>query len=160
MSRIVFVVGTSHRIQFGLDKHEKFCARLVETCRHNGIQVVAEEAEAEFLKDYHVEQTVPFRAAKLLGLHHLYCDPSTETRAKLGVVERNALLQKKFMDAAPGNEAPILLDALTASNLSDPIASVRPIGSTDCWHLASGPCCSCVAPSTRGRCALPCTNGT
>src|SRR5690242_18802707 len=89
MSRVVFLIGTSHNIQFGLDQPDEFYNCVVDACQAHAVRAVAEESNAECLALFNVSETVPGRAAKSLGLHHLHCDPISEKRKEIGVVERN-----------------------------------------------------------------------
>ena len=92
MERAVFLIGVDHRFQrigsLGLPQEvtDEFASALKQLVAENQIRGIAEEMSTEGLGMHRsAGGSLPFLVAQELGLPHLYCDPSKETRQRLGI---------------------------------------------------------------------------
>jgi hypothetical protein len=92
MSRAVYFIGVDHRFQrvgsLGLHQEvtDEFASLLQALAADHQIRGIAEEMSIEGLGMHHgAGGSLPFLAARELGLPHLYCDPSKEIPQRPGI---------------------------------------------------------------------------
>ena len=92
MTLAVYLIGVDHRFQrvgsFGLPPGvtDEFASLLRALAPEHQIRGIAEEMSIEGLGMHRsAGGSLAFLIARELGLPHLYCDPSKETRQRLGI---------------------------------------------------------------------------
>jgi hypothetical protein len=84
---MVFLLGVDHQVQ--QNRKNPLTPYFIEyaesVCQKQQIQLIAEEFSKEALKLSRVKTTTVFDLAARLGLPHLYCDPTTDERKRLGI---------------------------------------------------------------------------
>ena len=97
----VLIVGINHQIQMRgqeASKHESdgFKKQLVEWCIKENPRAIAEEMSRDAVTEANSHRTVPEEVVEELKLKHKYCDPDRETRAKLGIQDKNNIKRDAF----------------------------------------------------------------
>lgn len=95
MNSTVYIIGTSHPIQCGVDEREgsvsAFEDTLRQACRDHGINRIAEEMSCAGLVRYGVTECIGQKVAKLLGIPHHAVDLEPKERASLSLGESAAI---------------------------------------------------------------------
>jgi len=97
----VYIIGTYHDFQKddgSLSNHqvEKFKVFLEDVCIRKGIQLIAEEMSLEALGPLSNRGSSCKQVADKLGLSHLYCDPNSAERKRLGINEQDDIWMDNF----------------------------------------------------------------
>lgn len=99
--RTVLLIGTSHEYQRPLawpdaQGPEQFGALIDETCQREGVKAIAEEMSPEGLEQRGFHESICKQVADALRIAHRYCDPSSEERRALGIVEEDDIRMSGF----------------------------------------------------------------
>ena len=95
---MIHLIGVDHSIQHDgrrglksppldtlqLHRHE-FAKYVLDTASSVGADCIAEEFNEEAVKRSKASQSFAQNAATKLGINHIFCDPDTEMRKKLGI---------------------------------------------------------------------------
>jgi hypothetical protein len=98
----VFLVGTSHEYQRPLagssdQGPEQFRAMVAAACQREDVKAIAEEMSVEALDLHGVHQSVCKQLADILHIAHRYCDPGTEERKALGIIDDDTIRMAGFL---------------------------------------------------------------
>jgi hypothetical protein len=110
MSKIAYLIGTSHIFQIGgkdcaIEHSVEFGELLREVCTGYSISTISEEVNDEGLEKYNAKYSVGAQIALELDLNHLACDPSTQQRLQEGIEERGFVLISAKMNGLDDEEA-------------------------------------------------------
>ena len=99
--RTVFLIATSHehqRLRLGAQDPgpEQLRALITTSARQKGVLAIAEEMSTEGLAVHGAHESVGKQVADALELPHRYCDPSSEEREALGVIEDDDIRMSGF----------------------------------------------------------------
>lgn len=88
--RTLFLFGTAHSLQIGTRlKNSVSDAQLKSEfknhCLNQEVDLIAEEMSEEALMREGIDQTIAQIVGEELGISHLFCDPSSQVRAELGI---------------------------------------------------------------------------
>ncbi len=99
--RTVLITGTSHEYQRLLPgssdpEPEQFRIVVTTTCQQKGVKAIAEEMSFEALERHGVHQSVCQQVADALRIPHRFCDPSSQERRDLGIIEDDDIRLRGF----------------------------------------------------------------
>ena len=106
----LFIIGTSHKIQCGIDavdsrRKSAFAVELRHVCEQHRISRIAEEMSKAGLKHQGVKRTVGVQIAKKLGIAHHHVDMELDERAALSLDDGpmlNIVCHRGFPDGGSG----------------------------------------------------------
>jgi hypothetical protein len=93
----VYLLGTNHRHQvIGCPEgsYVQFSELLRSEVHQHRLQAIAEELNAEAIQLWHGTDSVAREVSQVLGIRHLYCDPTSVERKALGIPSLQQLKTK------------------------------------------------------------------
>ncbi len=154
MTSSVYVIGTGHTYQFGVgiefggeicteSQEREFLMMLRATCNSLEINLIAEEMHNDGLSMRGLNESVPSKCARDIGIRHIYADPTIEEQKTLGIREETAVRYFSTQDGKTPSE--IEADVLAERRKREPIwcDKISSAGCTCClfvcgsWHVPS-----------------------
>jgi hypothetical protein len=99
--RPVWIIGTRHdyqRLRLGITDPgpEEFRAVLTAICSRKDVRAIGEEMTLEGLKTTGAYDSVSKQVADALGILHRYCDPSSEERRAIGIIDGDPIVESRL----------------------------------------------------------------
>jgi hypothetical protein len=89
----VILVGTAHTIQLSSEEFGVFVEAL---CRRHCVRALAEELSYEAMLARDVSSSICIGVAARLKVPHVFCDPDTQERLRLGILQENDIRADGF----------------------------------------------------------------
>lgn len=112
----ILIIGTSHRFQiegYGTDRDwERFSFFLESLVKKNPVDLIAEELNDEVISLCHACDSVARVVSRRLGIRHLFCDPDSAERNRLGIKRRKEIVSEFGFGGELSQEQSMKVDAV------------------------------------------------
>jgi hypothetical protein len=110
MTRSLYILGTSHRFQVRTTKTvaaalDAFHSLVEGASNAYRVKLIAEEMSSEEITNRAAERSICEEVAHKLGRCHCYCDPNTAERAILGIVSKQDIISKVWLESPYGTSS-------------------------------------------------------